>query len=235
MNALFLESLTARYPGSSRPALDGATLSVAAGERIALLGLNGSGKTTLLNAVVGLVPFTGTAEVCGIPVCGKRLREVRARIGFLFGVPDDQILFPNVLEDVAYSLRQRGVPKESRESHAQAVLASLGIADLAAASPYTLSQGQRQRVALAGVLAGQPDLLLLDEPSASLDPVGQAELVRLLQPLPSALIMATHDIAFAERICSRFVLLDSGRILSDSPVLDSARAYFNKRTGATVG
>lgn len=234
MSALSLDSVTARYADSPRPALDGATLSVAAGERVALLGLNGSGKTTLLNVVAGLVPFTGKAEVCGIPVCRSRLREVRARIGFLFGVPDDQLLFPNVLEDVAYSLRQRGVPKASRESQARDVLASLGIAALAGASPYSLSQGQRQRVALAGVLAGSPDLLLLDEPSASLDPVGQAELARALRPLPAALVMATHDIPFAERICSRFIVLDSGRILSDSAAPDSARAYFSSRTEAAA-
>jgi energy-coupling factor transporter ATP-binding protein EcfA2 len=191
-----------RYGSVGAEALRGVSLRVGEGERVALLGLNGSGKTTLLCAAAGLVPFVGRIEVGGVALSSATVRAVRDRLGFLFGVPDDQILFPNVLDDVAFSLERRGVPRETARARAMTALSALGVGALAPQSPHALSQGQRQRVALAGALVAQPPVLLLDEPSASLDPLGQEALAELLAAQNAALLIATHDLAFARRVCA---------------------------------
>jgi cobalt/nickel transport system ATP-binding protein len=208
--------VTVRYRNAAADALRGLSLRVGPGERVALLGLNGSGKTTLFSAVAGLVPFTGVVEVCGLPVTRANLRAVRDRLGYLFGVPDDQLLFPRVLDDVAFTLRRRGLDEKAALSAAQAMLDKLGAGAAADAAPHQLSQGQRQRVALAGVLAAEPPLLLLDEPTASLDPAGKAELARLLDGLPCAILLATHDTAFARRAARRFIVLKAGEVAEDT-------------------
>jgi len=214
--ALVFEDVSVRYRDGAPTILSGVSLRIAAGERVALLGLNGAGKTTLLQAAAGLVPFAGRIEVGGEPLVPGNEGRVRERIGMLFGTPDDQILFPCVSDDVAFSLERRGMPANDVRERVRDVLARLGLADVAACSPHTLSQGQRQRVALAGALVAQPPLLLLDEPSASLDPVGRDELAALLDEQSAALIVATHDAAFARRVCRRFVVLDAGRVVEDS-------------------
>jgi len=215
-DALVYRNVSVRYRVGAPAAVMEVSLRIGAGERVALLGLNGSGKTTLLSAAAGLLPFTGQIEVGGVLLSRATERAVRDGLGFLFSVPDDQILFPNVMDDVAFSLERRGVARaEAREKSAR-VMTGLGIGLLAPLPPHTLSQGQRQRVALAGALVAQPPLLLLDEPSASLDPVGKEELAGLLDAQGAAILMATHDLAFARRACRRFVILDAGRIIADT-------------------
>jgi cobalt/nickel transport system ATP-binding protein len=225
--ALSCENVAVRYCDAAADALRNLTLRVEAGERVALLGLNGSGKTTLLSAAAGLVPFTGSIEVCGLPVTRANLRAVRDRLGFLFSVPDNQILFPNVLDDVAFTLERRGVGRDEARARAAETLAGLGVGALASASPHRLSQGQRQRVALAGALVAEPPLLLLDEPTASLDPVGREELARLLNGQRAAVLLATHDAEFARRVARRFIVLDAGRIVEDTASPACALAFAN--------
>jgi len=220
-DALVMENVTVRYRSEAPEALSGVSLRIARGERVALMGLNGAGKTTVLHAIAGLVPFTGRIEADGVPLVPGNAGRVRDRLGFVFGVPDDQILFPRVVDDVAFSLERRGIPAEEARRRAGAVMQDLGISALADSSPHRLSQGQRQRVALAGALVPRPPLLLLDEPSASLDPVGQEELVALLERLDAALLLVTHDLTFARRICQRFVLLHAGRVVGDRLQADS--------------
>jgi cobalt/nickel transport system ATP-binding protein len=207
-------------------------LRIGSGERVALLGLNGSGKTTLLSAAAGLLPFTGNIHVCGMPLSHATERVVRDKLGFLFGVPDDQILFPNVMDDVAFSLQRRGVAREEARAKAAVVLAQLGVGDLASCSPHHLSQGQRQRVALAGALVSAPPLLLLDEPSASLDPAGKEELAGLLDAQEAALLIATHDLGFARRVCRRFVILEEGAVIEDTADPAYVVSYEESRVAA---
>lgn len=214
--ALVCRNVFVRYREGCPDVVRDVSLSLAPGERVALLGLNGSGKTTLLSAAVGLLAFTGEIEVCGLRLSHATARAVRDQVGFLFGVPDDQLLFPNVLDDVAFSLERRGIARKEARDRALTVMARLGIGDLGACSPHMLSQGQRQRVALAGALVSAPPLLLLDEPSASLDPVGKGELAKLIDAQGAALLIATHDLDFARRVCRRFVVLDKGTILEDT-------------------
>lgn len=211
--ALELRRVTVRHDPEGAPAIDEVSLSVGPGERVALVGLNGSGKSSLLHAAVGLVGHEGEIAVGGVPLTPRTLAEVRRRVGFLFGVPEDQLLFPRVLEDVAFSLHREGGTARERAVRARGALQSLGIAHLAELPSHHLSHGQKQLVALAGALAPAPPLLLLDEPSSGLDPLGRRNLAALLARLDAAVVVATHDLPFAERLCSRFVMLEGGRIV----------------------
>ena len=223
--ALRYTNVTIRYSECGPAAVNSVSLHIEKGQRVALLGLNGSGKTTLLNAATGLIVFDGSIEVDGIPLTKKTTRQIRDTTGLLFSNPDDQLIFPNVLDDVAFSLERRRIPRDEAISKAKDILKSLGVGAQAELSPHILSQGQRQRVALAGLLAASPSLLLLDEPSTSLDPVGREELAQLLTQQNAAILMATHDISFAMRICERFVILRAGEIYSDSSDPETAIRY----------
>lgn len=213
--ALSFRAVTVRYEHEGQDILSGISFDVAAGERVALVGLNGSGKTTLLMAAVGLVPHHGDIEVCGIRVTHAALPSVRDQVGFLFNVPEDQLLFPRVIDDVAFGLLHRGVPAVQAAEKANVTLKSLELDHLAQHSLHHLSHGQKQRVALAGALVAEPPLLLLDEPSAGLDPPAKRGLASLLRHQPAAMLVATHDLAFAQKFCDRFVMLDQGRITAD--------------------
>jgi cobalt/nickel transport system ATP-binding protein len=213
--ALEFHGVTVRYEPAGTPAVADLTLTVTAGERVALVGLNGSGKTTLIMAAAGLVPHDGWIAVDGEQLAPRTLPAIRDRIGVLFNVPEDQLLFPRVIDDVAFGLLRRGEPAAAFAA-ATRTLETLGIAHLADCPLHHLSHGQKLRVALAGALIGEPSLLLLDEPSAGLDPLGNRALASVLCDLPAAMVIATHDLDFAERVCTRFLLLDTGRIVVDS-------------------
>ncbi|MBN1610935.1 MAG: ABC transporter ATP-binding protein [Polyangiaceae bacterium] len=191
------------------------SFSVARRERIALLGLNGSGKTTLLMSAAGLLAHDGTILVDGVELTRHTLAEVRGKLGYLFNVPEDQLLFPRVIDDVAFGLLQKGISHSEATTQALEALGVLGIAHLAQLPPHHLSHGQSQRVALAGALITSPPLLLLDEPSAALDPPARRSLTRLLNGLTAAVVVATHDVPFARSVCTRFVVLEQGRVVFD--------------------
>lgn len=213
--ALELGAVTVRWYPRAAPVLRGVSFALGPGERAALLGLNGSGKTSLLLAAVGVAPFEGAIRVAGTAVGPDTVEQVRRRVGFLFNPPEDQLLLPRAVDDVALALRRRGdSPREARRRAAQ-LLAELGLADLDGRPLAELSHGQKQRVALAGALAAGPPLLLLDEPSAGLDPPGRRHLAHLLGALPAAMLIATHDLEFAARVCRRFLLLQDGILAHD--------------------
>jgi energy-coupling factor transporter ATP-binding protein EcfA2 len=192
------------------------SLHINNGERVALLGLNGSGKTTLLQAVVGLIPFQGSITVCGIPVVPSRFSELRKQVGFLFSTPEDQLLLPLVIDDVAFSLRSTPTLAEEKKSRSLSALRKVGADHLAYRPPFQLSHGEQLRVAIAGALVSQPPLVLLDEPSAGLDPPARKQLASYLTSVPQAMLIATHDLAFARRCCTRFLVLEKGSILRDT-------------------
>ncbi len=210
--ALTLRGVTVRYDTAHPPALDDVDLSIPAGTRLALLGLNGSGKTTLLQVPVGLVKYQGEVWVDDLALGPAHLRTIRQRTGFLFAVPENQLLFPKVIDDVTYGLRQQGWERSAAQTAALASLEALGVQALAEHNPYHLSHGQRTRVALAAILATQPRLLLLDEPSGGLDPPGRQKLAAILSKCPATMIMATHSLTFARAACTHFALIHAGRI-----------------------
>lgn len=215
--ALEYDCVSVRYEAHGPQTVDSVSCSIASGERVALVGLNGSGKTTLLMATAGLVEHEGEIRVGGSALNPRTLQAVRGSIGFLFNVPEDQLLFPKVVDDAAFALLRKGLPPRDAAMKAREVLGLLGVGHLADSPLHHLSHGQKQRVALAGALVASPPLLLLDEPSAALDPPGKRALARLLAGLDAALLVATHDLEFAASLCTRFVMLERGRVVYDGP------------------
>lgn len=206
---LEFRTVSIRYPEKSIDTVSEVSFNVHPCERVALFGLNGSGKTSMLLAAVGLVPFTGSIFIDGISLEKKTLQKARDKTGFLFNVPEDQILFPHVLDDVAYGLIRKGVSSSLAHEKALSMLSVFGLEDSAQCSPFQLSHGQRQRMALAGALVTNPSILLLDEPSSALDPRGKLSLADVLHSVQSSMVVATHDIDFASRTCNRFLVLSS--------------------------
>ena len=200
-------------------ALDGVDLHVHPGERVALLGPNGAGKTTLVLQLNGiLMPQEGTVEIAGIPVTKENFTEVRRRVGIVFQDPDDQVFMPTVYEDVAFGPANLGLRGAELESRVQAALAAVGMADRRDRAPHHLSFGERRLVAISTVLAMEPEILVLDEPSANLDPAGRRELAEVLRRLGLTMLMVTHDLPYALLLCDRAVVMNRGRITADGPI-----------------
>ncbi len=215
--SLRVSGLCFDYPDGHR-ALDGIDLAVAPGERVALLGPNGAGKTSLVLQLNGVLrPSAGGVEVGGMAVRAEHLREVRRRVGIVFQDPDDQLFMPTVAEDVAFGPANFGVRGQDLDARVHAALSAVGMADHAERSPLHLSGGQRKRVALATVLACDPEVLVLDEPSSNLDPVARRELAEVLLRLDRTTLMVTHDLPYALQLCPRSVVLDEGRVVADGP------------------
>ena len=212
---LEFREVTVRYEPEDPPILAAVSFAMEPGERVALVGLNGSGKTTLLTAAVGLVPHDGEIHVGGERLTRRTLASIRDRVGFLFNVPEDQLLFPKVLDDASFGLLRRGMSTADAAAKARRALGALGVEHLADSPVHHLSHGQKQRVALAGALATEPSLLLLDEPSAGLDPPGKRALAAVLGRLNAAMVITTHDLDFAGSLASRFLMLEKGRIVFD--------------------
>ncbi len=206
--------LSFRYP-DGRLALDAVDLRVPHGERVAVLGPNGAGKTTLMLHLNGLLRGEGALEVAGLEVAPRTMRDLRARVGLVFQDPDDQLFMPTVAEDVAFGPLNLGLDQDEARARVDAALAAVGMQDVAERAPHTLSLGQRRRVAIATVLAMQPSLLVLDEPSANLDPRARRELVGVLDGLEGTMLLVTHDLPLAAQLCDRAVILDRGRIVAD--------------------
>lgn len=198
----------------AHPVLAGACFRLAPGEKVALTGPNGAGKTTLFHLMVGLLkPSSGTIEAFGAPRRTEReFKEVRARAGILFQDSDDQLFCPTVAEDVAFGPLNLGQsPADARMIVGQ-TLEMLGLNGFEARITHTLSGGQKRLVALATVLAMRPDVLLLDEPTNALDEATEARLTEILLGLPQAMVIISHDRAFLDRIATRRVRLDHGRL-----------------------
>ncbi len=199
----------------ARPVLDGASFALASGERVALTGPNGAGKTTLFHLMVGLVqPSAGTIEAFGrVRRAEADFREVRARAGLLFQDSDDQLFCPTVAEDVAFGPLNLGkTPAEARAIVAE-TLAMLGLEGFEDRITHKLSGGQKRLVALASVLAMRPEALLLDEPTNGLDDATAERLTGILMALPQAMAIVSHDRAFLDRIATRAVRLEGGRLV----------------------
>ena len=206
-------------------ALNGVDFRLEAGETVALLGANGSGKTTFVLHLNGLLSGEGTVEVCGLPVTPANLVEVRRKIGLVFQDSESQLFMPTVLEDVAFGPLNHGLSPEKAARRAMAALDQVGMAAAAGKAPYHLSAGEKKRVAIAGILAVEPDILVLDEPTTFLDPPGQRALAQLLSALPQAKILITHDMPFAQAMCSRAAFFRNGVIVEEGSVEQMAQRY----------
>jgi cobalt/nickel transport system ATP-binding protein len=217
--AVHARGLTYRYPDGT-PALDGLDLDVGHGERVAVLGPNGAGKTTLMLHLDGLLRGEGSLEVAGVQVGRDTLPALRARVGLVFQDPDDQLFMPTVRDDVAFGPLNLGLSPEDALARVHEALDAVRMTGAADRAPHQLSMGERRRVAIATVLAMHPQLLVLDEPSASLDPRARRELLDVLERIDRTMIVVTHDLPFAAELCERAVVLAAGRIVADGPASD---------------
>ncbi|MFQ5380658.1 MAG: energy-coupling factor ABC transporter ATP-binding protein [Dehalococcoidia bacterium] len=218
--ALQVRGLRYTYPGDIH-ALQGIDLEVATGERVALIGPNGAGKSTLMLHLNG-IPLSqqGTVEVAGLRVEKKTLARVRAEVGLVFQDPDDQLFSPSLRDDVAFGPIHMGIPEDQVTRRVADALAAVGLEGFEDRPPYALSLGQRKRAALATVLSMSPSLLVLDEPSAGLDPRGRRELINLLKSRPETMIVSTHDMRLVADVFARTVVVDGGLIVADRPTSD---------------
>jgi cobalt/nickel transport system ATP-binding protein len=218
--AFRLDAVRYVYP-DGQLALDGVDLTIDVGERVAVLGPNGSGKTTLVLHLNGILePTSGSVAVGDLPATTENIREIRRRVGVVFQDPDDQLFMPTVYEDVAFGPANFGVRDGDLAAAVDDALATVGLREHGGRVPHHLSQGERRRAAIATVLAMDPKVLVLDEPTANLDPAGRRDLSDVLDRLDMTLLVVTHDLPYALELCPRAVILDRGRVVADGPTIE---------------
>lgn len=204
------------YP-DGREALRGVNLTLSEGEKVALVGPNGAGKSTLMLALVGLLKGKGTVRVFGEDLTDGNARRIRARVGLVFQDPDDQLFSPTVFEDVAYGPLYAGLPEPEIRQRVTRALSQVGLEGFEGRLSHHLSEGEKKRAAIATVLAMEPEVLLLDEPSAGLDPRARRRLMEVLRALPQTMLVATHDLGLVAELLPRTVVMDGGVVVADGP------------------
>ena len=215
--ALEVRDLSFSYPDGT-PVLHSIDFHVHPGERVALLGPNGAGKTTLVLHLNGIFSAdSGSVTVAGLPAVEENIHEIRRRTGLVFQDPDDQLFMPTVRQDVAFGPANFGMHGSHLDDRVVAALEAVGMLDVIDRPPHHLSLGQRRRVAVATVLAMQPEILVLDEPSSNLDPASRHELAHILEALDITMLMVTHDLPYALELCERSLVMNNGRIVADGP------------------
>lgn len=211
------------YPDGP-PALAGVSFRIVHGESVAVVGANGAGKSTLLMHLNGvLTPARGTVRIGDVPVTRKTVRDIRKTVGMVFQDPDDQLFMPTVYEDVAFGPMNLGLPPEDVDARVQAALTQVGALSLADRPPYRLSGGEKRAVAIATVLSMLPDILVMDEPSSSLDPRARRRVIELLRSFSHTKIIATHDLDLALDVCERTIVMSGGTIIADGLTLEIFR------------
>lgn len=221
--AIDVRGLRFSYP-DGRQVLRGLDLHVAEGERLAILGPNGAGKTTLALHLNGILRAAeGSVNIGELELDDDTVAEIRRRVGLVFQDPNDQLFMPTVREDVAFGPANLGMSGDELEERTAEALELVEGEHLADRAPHHLSDGERRRVAIAGVLAMRPDVLVLDEPTMGLDPAGRRELVATLQDIGMTHLVITHDLPLALELCERAVIIDAGRIVADAPTPELLR------------
>jgi cobalt/nickel transport system ATP-binding protein len=223
MNAIEISNLKYRYHDGTE-ALRGISFRVPPGECVALLGPNGSGKSTLLLHLNGILPETisgdGAVKISGEAIAPNNLAAIRRDVGLVFQDPDDQLFCPTVAEDVAFGPQQLGLPESEIAGRVKLSLAQVGLAGFEHRATHHLSHGEKRRACLAGVLACEPKILVLDEPTSDLDPRGRREFKALLREIPATKLIATHDLELAVELCARAIILDHGQIVADGRTME---------------
>jgi cobalt transport protein ATP-binding subunit len=222
--ALEVVDLRFAYP-DGHTALHGVSLRLERGEKVALVGPNGAGKSTLMLHLNGILGASGEIRIAGTPVRQENLAAVRARVGLVFQNPDDQLFSPTVFEDVAFGPLHMGFDEAEVRRRVARALEQVGMRAYADRLSFHLSVGEKKRIAIATVLSMDPELLVLDEPSAGLDPRARRTLIHLLRDLPLTMLVSTHDMLLVRELFPRMVIMDGGRIVADGPtsrLLDDA-------------
>lgn len=226
---IHLSNVTYYYPRAGVPALSNLTLDVPAGQFCAVIGANGAGKSTLCAALAGFVPhfyrgkLTGQVEVAGIDVVASSLAQMAGTVGLVFSNPFNQITGArfSVREEVAFGLENMGVPRAEMESRVDEMLRFAGLSELADRSPFALSGGQQQRLAIASVLVMRPQVVVLDEPTSQLDPIGSKGVFTVLRGLAATdeatIFLAEQKLEWVATFADRVIVLHEGRLVADGP------------------
>ena len=221
MNILEADGLHFSYPGIRRgetphPVLSDVTFSIGEGESVGLVGANGAGKSTLLKIICGLLePTEGSVSVAGMKVCKDTLREVRKELGYVFQDADNQLFTSTVYDDIAFAPRNYGLSASQTQEAVERALKAVRIEDLKDRSVFRLSGGEKKLASIATVLSTSSRLLLMDEPSVALDPRNRRNLIGIVNSLPGARLIASHDLDFIYDTCPRTMLLSGGRVVFD--------------------
>jgi cobalt transport protein ATP-binding subunit len=214
VSSLLIEDLRFSYP-DGHPALRGVSLRVERGEKVALVGPNGAGKSTLMLQLNGILAGQGRISVGGLSVVKANLPIIRSRVGLVFQSPDDQLFSPTVFEDVAFGPLHMGLPETDVRARVARALELVGMSQYAGRLSHHLSVGEKKRIAIATVLSMDPEILVLDEPSAGLDPRARRTLINLLRALPLTMLVSTHDMLMVRELFPRMVIMDEGRVVAD--------------------
>ncbi len=214
--AIEIRGLSFAYP-DGHAALHDVNLTIEPGERVAIVGPNGAGKSTLMLHLNGILKGQGSVRVDGMELNGPNLKKVRALVGMVFQNPDDQLFSPTVFDDVAYGPIYMGLTRDEVQRRVSWALQQVGMEGYALRVSHHLSLGEKKRIAIATVLAMDPRILVLDEPSDDLDPRARRALIRLLKRLPQTLVISSHDLRLVKDLCPRTIILDEGRIVADGP------------------
>jgi cobalt/nickel transport system ATP-binding protein len=214
-----------RYPDGTE-ALNGVNFRITHGESVGVVGANGAGKSTLLQHMNGyLVPTSGTITIGDLTLTTKTRREIRKKVGIVFQNPDDQLFMPTVFDDVAFGPLNLGLDEASVRERVRKALGMVNSLDLQDKPPHHLSCGQKSAVAIASVMAMEPDILAMDEPAANLDPRSRRSLILLLKTFKHSKIVASHDLDLILDVCQRCIVIGGGAVVADGP---SAEILSNK-------
>jgi len=218
-HTIAVHNLSFQYPDGTA-ALRGVSFIIQPGEKVGLVGPNGAGKSTLMLHLNGILRGQGQVKVCGLPIEERSLGRVRAAVGLVFQDADDQLFSPTVFDDVAFGPLYMGLPPDEVRRRTAEALAAVAMSGYVKRVSHHLSVGEKKRIAIATVLSMQPEILVLDEPSAGLDPRARRGLIRLLQELPQTMLIATHDLRLVEEVASRTMIMDAGQIIADGPTAE---------------
>ena len=197
------------------PVVENLSFSIRNGETVGLIGANGAGKSTIMKLMLGLITGSGEIKVDGLPVKRENLAEIRKTIGFVLQDSDNQMFMPTVYEDMIFGPRNYGLSKEETEKRVDAVLAQLGLQDLKHRHNHKISGGEKRMAAIATILAMEPEMILMDEPSTALDPVNRRTVINTIKRLPQTKLIASHDLDMILDTCQRVILLSHGAIVAD--------------------
>lgn len=217
--ALLIENLSFCYP-DDQEAVRNVSLMIESGEKVALVGPNGAGKSTLMLHLNGILSGTGKISIVGEELTSANLSQIRAEVGLVFQNPDDQLFSPTVFEDVAFGPLHMGFPEPEIHMRVNRALEQVGMQDYPNRLSHHLSMGEKKRIAIATVLSMSPSILVLDEPTAGLDPRSRRSLIQLLDELPVTMLISTHDMLLVKEIFPRMIIMDQGEIVADGLTIE---------------
>ena len=210
-----IEFQNVSFSYGDNPVVENLSFSIKKGETVGLIGANGAGKSTIMKLMLGLISGRGVIKVDGLPVCRENLPEIRKKIGFVLQDSDNQMFMPTVYEDMIFGPRNYGLSKEETDKRVDEILRQLGLESLKHRHNHKISGGEKRMAAIATILAMEPEMILMDEPSTALDPVNRRTVINTINRLPQTKLIASHDLDMILDTCQRVILLSHGTIVAD--------------------